>query len=301
MNGASNRSSFKFMKPPIKPMDVSSSSQSDPSKGILIKERQLTILSDELYLKQKCMAIVTERHQRFNNLLVNKDQYRYSAPKRFEIKCKLRGVEFAIPLSIRRCKEVKGEPTIWFIKTLLPGFPSTVQQVVGEWEHRSKWDKKTARQSVKELFRDDTEKLTITNTLTNKTFGGILSPRQFTNVVHSKWTDADTLEVVASSVKHESFPKEKKHVVGQTVMCGHRITKLSEQKLRTKYGIPKISMSGDQGVLEWSKCDCMFQTHLKGPIPKGLIEKGVPGAIMETLGCARNYIFRDVLGFKIQS
>lgn len=266
------------------------------------------ILSHQESIVGKYRAIVAERRERFRNLLENKDKHEYDEPRRSAIRYEIQGKTVTVPAVIRRCTKIKDEPTIFYIKTLMPEKPEKVQMIMSQWdEHRSKWDKRIASQVFKRLSYDEKtkEKLSIVDAVTQPYFGGIVSPRQFTSAVHIKWVDSKTLEIVSCSVKCPDFPTKKGHVLGQSILFGHRITEMGETQLQGKYEIPQINVvdpiDGVSRPLKWSKCDGMIQTYINGNIPSTIYDKVVPRAVTETYEIARKYLMRDVMGlnFKI--
>lgn len=249
---------------------------------------------------EKFFEIADERRERLHQLLLNTDNYAYSAPKVSQVRYEISGQTFCCTISIQKCKPIKKEPAIWLVKTVMPGDPQQLQLYLGDWDHRSKWDKRVAAYSEEGLYiGDNGDMLTITNLLTKKYLGGAISPRQITNLVHSKRATANTIEVAACSIQHPAFASQKGFVTANSKIYGLRLTGIESSELKRKYNIPPLTVrSGD--AVKWCAVECVIQSDLKGRLPKKIVEKATSGATAETFEDCRLYVLRQVMGLDVK-
>ena len=289
------------------PEDVKSSEDPPGQERPLDKATNLQFKLKEDHFKQDTvhgdlLAITDERRLRFNEILLNLSKYEFSPPKVSRLRYVIQEQTFHVEASLRHCKVDKNQPTLWYLETIMPGSPEQFGDYFGDSSHRSQWDQRIASYRRKELISDNQQKLTIVNNLTQAVLGGVISPRQFTSVVHSKRLSPDMIEAAGCSIKSAEFPKEKGFVLGHSALFGHRITKIPDQELRNKYEIPQLKVIRDQEdeffgkdeILPWCKCQCMMQTDIKGWLPKSAVRKAMETGIPETFSICRQYILKDV-------
>ena len=242
---------------------------------------------------QKYWNVMEERRERFRGLLVNKDNLVYSKPKRTKVKYEIQGKTITIPATVRQT-EVEGEPTLFFLKAIMPGTVDQVRAAMSSWEHRSKWDERMSSMDHEKLFYDTEtkEKLVVSNNCLHPYLKGLISPRQFTTLTHGKFINPKQMEAVSQSIEYDAYPEKENHVVGWSSVCV-RMTEVSPSQLMDKYGIPEVELDGQP--LKWTKCECMTQIDIKGSVPKRIYKMAVPRALKETYEIAREYMMREML------
>lgn len=247
---------------------------------------------------QKYWDIMNKRRVLFRKLLRNEDRLVYSKPNKSVVKYKIQGQKISIPATVRTTK-MEGEPTLFYLKAIMPGTVDQVRAVMSTWEHRTKWDKRMSSMDHETLYFDKAtkEKMVITDNCSYPYIRGLISARQFTTLTHGKFLNSKTLEAVSETVEYGAFPEKKDHVVGWGSVCV-RMSQMSSRRLSNKYEIPKITHNGKP--LKWCKIECMAQIDIKGLVPSKIYKMAVPRAIKETYEVAREYMMSEVLGIEFK-
>ncbi|KAM8962039.1 stAR-related lipid transfer protein 6 [Pelodytes ibericus] len=133
-------------------------------------------------------------------------------------------------------------------------------------EYRSKWDKALETYRVVEQVDKDT---VITQSLTHSYGMGIISPREFIDVIHIKKYDGGMITTNTLSVEHEKCPVTTSHVRGFNNPCGYVCTPLPENPAHTRFVV-------------------FIQPELGGLLPRTVVETALPNNVVSLFSDVRD-------------
>ncbi|XP_069136982.1 stAR-related lipid transfer protein 5-like isoform X2 [Argopecten irradians] len=123
--------------------------------------------------------------------------------------------------------------------------------------HRAKWDKNMKKiEIVKQIEKD----LRVNRACTNSACMGLISPRDFVDLILIKETD-EYLSTNAISIEDE-LEEQKKYVRGWNYQCGILVIKIPSEPNKCKL----ISL---------------IQPDIKGMVPNSLKDAAIPGSMIE--------------------
>lgn len=266
-----------------------------------LSKQELYNIATRNATNEKYFVITDERRKRFHELMDSQDQYKFSKPQISRVGYEIDDEKFQCTFTIKKCKTIKGEPTLWFMETIMPSDPSHFREYFGDLEHRLNWDKTINQFDTKVLFQiANGDMMGITNALSDKYMGGAISPRQFTSVVHSKTIDKKTIESVSCTIDHEAFPVKKGYVKAWSTLYGFRMTEIESDELKEKYKIPELKCKDGDVAIKWCKCESMWQATIGGNVPTMVIDKGTMKATNDIFKACRQYVLQNVMGFDVK-
>ncbi|XP_033750450.1 stAR-related lipid transfer protein 5-like isoform X2 [Pecten maximus] len=135
--------------------------------------------------------------------------------------------------------------------------------------HRAKWDKNMKKiEIVKQIDKD----LRVNRACTNSACMGLISPRDFVDLILSKETD-EYFSTNAISIENE-LEEQKKYVRGWNYQCGILVIKLPSEPNKCKL----ISL---------------IQPDIKGLVPASLKDAAIPGSMIEFFNQLRDALKDD--------
>lgn len=124
--------------------------------------------------------------------------------------------------------------------------------------HRAKWDKNMKKiEIVKQIEKD----LRVNRACTNSACMGLISPRDFVDLIVIKETD-EYISTNAISIEHADCPQDDGHVRGHNYSCGMIVCKYSNDPNKCKL----ISL---------------IQPDIKGMVPAKLKDAAIPGSMID--------------------
>lgn len=108
---------------------------------------------------------------------------------------------------------------------------------------------------------DETPDLRINRACTASAMLGLISPRDFVDLILVRETD-ECFSTNACSVELDEFPEEKKYVRGWNYSCGVLVIKFPSDPNKCKL----VSL---------------IQPDIKGMLPKNVVESAIPGSMVE--------------------
>lgn len=123
---------------------------------------------------------------------------------------------------------------------------------------RLKWDK--TMKSIEILKQIDSD-LRINRACTHSAAMGLISPRDFVDLIQIKETD-EYISTNAVSIECDEFPPEKKFVRGWNYCCGIVVFKISNDPNKCKL----VSL---------------IQPDIKGMLPKSLVDSTIPSSMTD--------------------
>ncbi|XP_060062496.1 stAR-related lipid transfer protein 5-like [Ylistrum balloti] len=136
--------------------------------------------------------------------------------------------------------------------------------------HRAKWDKNMKKiEIIKQIDKD----LRVNRACTNSACMGLISPRDFVDLILIKETD-EYLSTNAISIVHNDCPSDEKHVRGHNYSCGMIVCKYPNEPNKCKL----ISL---------------IQPDICGMVPASLKEAAIPGSMMEFFTQLRDALKAD--------
>ncbi|XP_063435333.1 stAR-related lipid transfer protein 5-like isoform X1 [Mytilus trossulus] len=139
---------------------------------------------------------------------------------------------------------------------------------------RMKWDKNMKKIEVlKWLDKDGDTDLRLNRACTSSACMGLISPRDFVDLIVTKETDT-YLSTNAISCECDEFPEVKKFVRGWNYACGVVVLKYSHNPNKCKL----VSL---------------IQPDIKGMVPKNLTDAAIPGSMAEFFANLGNALKED--------
>lgn len=123
---------------------------------------------------------------------------------------------------------------------------------------RSKWDKAIKELQIVDKVDSD---LTVVRTITHSAFGGIISSRDFVDLIANVNND-ECIATNAQGVEHPGMPVSSDHVRGNNYPCGIYCYKIPEDANKTR-------------VVSY------IQTDLGGMLPKSVVESALPSNMID--------------------
>nr|AJM13631.1 stAR-related lipid transfer protein 5-like protein [Mimachlamys nobilis] len=135
---------------------------------------------------------------------------------------------------------------------------------------RAKWDKNMKKIEIIKQIEDD---LRINRACTSSACMGLISPRDFVDLILIKETD-EYLSTNAKSVVCSDCPQDKEHVRGVNHKCGMIVFKYPNEPNKCKL----VSL---------------IQPDTKGHIPRSLQDAAIPGSMIEFFTQLRETLAKD--------
>ncbi|OWF49596.1 S-antigen protein [Mizuhopecten yessoensis] len=152
--------------------------------------------------------------------------------------------------------------------------------------HRAKWDKNMKKIEIIKQMEND---LRINRACTNSACMGLISPRDFVDLILIKETD-EYLSTNAISIEHSDCPADEGHVRGHNYSCGMIVCKypniegeLEEQKKYVRGWNYQCGIIVVKLPSEPNKCKLisLIQPEIKGMVPAKLKDAAIPGSMIE--------------------
>ncbi|XP_072272578.1 stAR-related lipid transfer protein 6 [Pyxicephalus adspersus] len=143
--------------------------------------------------------------------------------------------------------------------------PEKVIQFMYVDEHRKKWDKALKSYSVLERIDQDT---LICHTLTHSYGMGLISSREFVDLVHIRRYDEGVVTTNSVSVEYEKCPVTSSYVRGFNNPCGYICSPLPENPAHSKLVV-------------------FIQPELGGLLPRSVVESALPSNVTSLISGAR--------------
>ncbi|KAM9331230.1 stAR-related lipid transfer protein 6 [Gastrophryne carolinensis] len=135
-------------------------------------------------------------------------------------------------------------------------------------EYRSKWDKALKSYSILERIDQDTA---ICHTLTHSYGMGLISSREFVDLVHVRRYDGGVVTTNSMSVNYEKCPVTPSHVRGFNNPCGYVCSPLPENPAHSRLVV-------------------FIQPDLGGLLPRSVVESALPSNVIGLISDAREGI-----------
>eukprot|EP01084_Bolivina_argentea_P128293 226797_1 len=249
--------------------------------------------------------ISSERRTRFQLILSKMDELQFKLSKSTNLQFIINNNDkFTIKTSITQSKAFKNEPTVWYLETIMPGTPEMFLKYWGESECRLKWDTKISSHKTIHVHKNEQSMLYIVNTQTLPAVGGLISPRNFTELLRCWKINEENvigLEKASKSIKYKDYPSKKGFVDAHNTLTGQRITLINDKQLKEMYDIPPIKMKSDNEneILKWCRVQAVLQTDLKGWLPTSVVELGISDGLIASYALCRLYMLKSVFGLDV--
>ncbi|XP_018426473.1 PREDICTED: stAR-related lipid transfer protein 6 [Nanorana parkeri] len=125
-------------------------------------------------------------------------------------------------------------------------------------EHRKKWDKDLKFYSILEHIDQDT---VIGHTITHSYGMGLISSREFVDLIHIRRYDGGVVTTNSVSLEYEKCPVTSDRIRGFNNPCGYICSPLPENPAHSKLVV-------------------FIQTELGGLLPRALVESALPSNII---------------------
>ncbi|CAH2296654.1 stAR-related lipid transfer 6 [Pelobates cultripes] len=125
-------------------------------------------------------------------------------------------------------------------------------------EYRSKWDKALESYSIVEQVNKDTF---ISQSLTHSYGMGLISPREFIDLIHVKRYDGGVITTNSISVECAKCPPSTSYVRGYNNPCGYICSPLPENPAHCKFVV-------------------FIQPELGGLLPRSVVESALPNNVV---------------------
>ncbi|KAM4810226.1 stAR-related lipid transfer protein 6 [Rhinophrynus dorsalis] len=132
-------------------------------------------------------------------------------------------------------------------------------------EYRSKWDKALQYYSLLEHIDQDT---VICHSISHSYGMGLISSREFIDLVHIKRYDEGVITTNSISIEYENCPVSSAHVRGFNNPCGYVCSPLPENPAHSKLVV-------------------FIQPELGGLLPRSLVETALPNNVLNLINDAR--------------
>ncbi|KAM5194636.1 stAR-related lipid transfer protein 6 isoform 1-T2 [Mantella aurantiaca] len=139
-------------------------------------------------------------------------------------------------------------------------------------EHRLKWDKDLQSFTILEHIDQDT---VICHSITHSYGMGLISSREFVDLVHIKKYEGGIVSTNSKSIEYEKCPVTSSHVRGFNYPCGYVCSPLPENPAHSKISV-------------------YIQTELGGLLPRSLVEAALPSNVINLINNAREGIKRHL-------
>ncbi|XP_063816055.1 stAR-related lipid transfer protein 6 [Pseudophryne corroboree] len=135
-------------------------------------------------------------------------------------------------------------------------------------EYRSKWDKALKSYSIVEEVDEDT---VVCHCITHSYGMGIISSREFVDLVHVKRYDGGVITTNSVSLEHDKCPVTSSHVRGFNNPCGYVCSPLPENPAHSKLVV-------------------FIQPDLGGLLPRAVVETALPSNVVGLVSDVREGI-----------
>ena len=250
----------------------------------------------EKYIKigEQCKADLDELYTKIST-------FKLSSNNAMEFDCQ--GNKFKINTLVsysNNLQKNKSDPTIWYTQTVFPGSPQCVYQTWTFSENRLKWDSFISS-SKRILIDDKNENVFIINSETKAAAGGMISPRDFVDLLNIyKLDDEDknyeALQIASKSIKYEPIAEKKGFVRGECVLSGVLFEKLRDDEIE-ELGLPELK-DGDGNVVVWTRVRYLLQSNIKGWIPSSVINTAMSSTNIGMMKDLRNYLINTTFKLK---
>ncbi|KAG9469484.1 hypothetical protein GDO78_020429 [Eleutherodactylus coqui] len=141
-------------------------------------------------------------------------------------------------------------------------------------KYRSKWDTALKSYSILEEIDEDT---VICHCITHSYGMGIISSREFVDLIHIRRYDGGVITTNSISVDYDKCPVSSSHVRGFNNPCGYVCSPLPENP-------------------EHSRLVVYIQPELGGLLPRSVVESALPSNIVGLISDARQGILNLLHG-----
>ncbi|XP_053556383.1 stAR-related lipid transfer protein 6 [Bombina bombina] len=149
---------------------------------------------------------------------------------------------------------------------VMEGTPEKIIPFMYLPEYRSKWDKALQHYSLLERIDEDTA---ICHIVTHSYGMGIISSREFIDLIHIRKFDGGVITTNSVSVEYEKFPvSTSSHVRGHNNPCGYVCSPIPNDPSH-------------------SKLVAFIQPELGGLLPRSVVESAIPSNIVNLINDAR--------------
>ncbi|XP_077138452.1 stAR-related lipid transfer protein 6 [Ranitomeya variabilis] len=128
-------------------------------------------------------------------------------------------------------------------------------------KYRSKWDKTLKSYTIVGEIDEDT---VICHCITHSFGKGIISPREFVDLIHVRRYDAGVITTNSISLEYDKCPVTSSHVRGFNNPCGYVCTPLPENPAHCTLGV-------------------YIQPELGGLLPRSLVESAIPNNVVSLI------------------
>eukprot|EP01084_Bolivina_argentea_P018742 34871_1 len=221
---------------------------------------------------------------------------------------KLQGKEFKLPTIVKYSSNTKhrSDPMIWYTETICPGDPRMLYETWAYPRYRLQWDSFVS--SSNQIIIDNKyPNLFILNTATKPAAGGIISARDFVDLLNifevKDNNQIKTVQIASKSIKHDEIPEKKGFVRGIVVLSGVLFDRLDDNDME-KYKLPKlIAKDNDDekestSEIEWTKLRYIVQSNIKGWIPQSVINTAMSSTNVGMMRDIRNFVINQRLKLK---
>ena len=197
----------------------------------------------------------------------------------------------------------KSDPMIWYTETICPGDPRFVYETWAFSKYRLKWDSFISS-SQKIMLDAKNENVFIINTDTKPAAGGLISAREFVDLLNIFQTNDDdgkvkSVQVASKSITRNDFPERKGFVRGDVVLSGVLFERLTQDEIKNKYKLPKLMINDEKNnekcEVEWSRIKYIVQSNIKGWIPSSVINTAMSSTNSGMMRDLRAYIMTERL------
>ncbi|XP_068107436.1 stAR-related lipid transfer protein 6-like isoform X2 [Hyperolius riggenbachi] len=128
-------------------------------------------------------------------------------------------------------------------------------------EYRRKWDKAVKSYSLVDRIDQNT---VVSHAITHTYGFGIISSREFVDMVHIRKYDGGVISTNSISIEHEKCPITSSHIRGFNNPCGYICSPLPEN-------------------LAHSKLVVIIQPELGGLLPRSVVETAIPSNVVDLI------------------
>ncbi|XP_075442688.1 stAR-related lipid transfer protein 6 isoform X3 [Ascaphus truei] len=143
--------------------------------------------------------------------------------------------------------------------------PDKIIQFMYLPEYRSKWDKALQSYSLIEHIDEDTA---ICHTVTHSYGMGLISSREFVDLIHIKKYEGGVVTTNSVSVEYANCPVSTSHVRGHNNPCGYVCSTLPENPAHSKLVV-------------------FIQPELGGLLPRSVVESALPSNLVNLINDTR--------------
>ena len=214
--------------------------------------------------------------------------------------------KFSICTSVSYSNQTKhkSDPLIWYTETLCPGNYRVIYESWVEPQHRLKWDSFISK-SNKIMIDASNPNLFVLNTATKPAAGGIISARDFVNLLRiyelkgeeEKDGEYQAMQIASRGIEMKGMPEKKGFVRGVVNLSGVIFEKVGQRDIKDKYKLPTLRMIHNKQC-EWTRIRYIVQSDIKGWLPTSIVDKAMASTNNGMMRDLRKYVIEHRLRFK---